>query len=47
MLAVAMEQGRELTQMAPDVALAPLMGEMELLNRDVQTAVNLVVATMP
>ena len=47
MIALALNQGRELSQKAPDAAFAPLVGEMELLNRDVRSAMNLVVATMP
>ena len=47
MIVGALGQGREFTEKAPDVALSPLVGEMELLNRDVQSAVSLVVATVP
>ena len=47
LIALTLDQGRELTQNVPDVAFAPLVGEMKLLNRDVQSAVSLVVATMP
>lgn len=47
MIIGALGQGREFTEKAPDVALSPLVGEMELLNRDVQSAVSLVVATVP
>ena len=47
LMAAALDQSLELTQQAPDVALAPLVVELELLNRDVRSAVDLVVATMP
>lgn len=46
-LAAAMEQGHVLTQAAPEAALRPLSGELELLRGDLQNAVNFVVASVP
>ena len=45
--AAAFEQGRELTQTAPGTVLGPLSGEMDLLNRDLQNALNFVAANVP
>jgi hypothetical protein len=47
MLATALDQGRALAGKAPEAALAPLSGEMELLHRDLAAAFNAVVASMP
>lgn len=44
---VALDQGMRFTQQAPEVALAPLVGELELLNRDARAALDHVVATLP
>jgi hypothetical protein len=44
---VALDQGTELTQKAPALALAPLSTELELLNRDLEKAINFVVASLP
>jgi hypothetical protein len=44
---VALDQGTELTQKAPALALAPLSTELELLNRDLEKAVNFIVASVP
>lgn len=45
--AVAFDRGHELTQAAPKAVLAPLAGEMDLLNRDIQNAVNFLAANVP
>lgn len=45
--AVAFDRGHELTQAAPKAVLGPLSGEMELLNRDFQNAMNFLAANMP
>lgn len=47
LVAAAIDQGRTLAQAAPQVALEPLAGEMELLNRDFQNAVTFLAASMP
>jgi hypothetical protein len=44
---VALDQGSELAQKAPALALAPLSTELELLNRDLEKAVNFIVASVP
>ena len=43
----ALDQGRELTQKAPALALAPLSTELDLLNRDLENALNFVMASVP
>jgi hypothetical protein len=43
----ALEQGRALAEQTPEVVLAPLSDEMELLHRDFALAVNRMVASMP
>lgn len=43
----ALQQGHELTQAAPGTVLGPLSGELDLLNRDVQNALNFVAASVP
>lgn len=45
--AAALDQGHTLAQSAPQVALEPLAGEMELLNRDFQNAVTFLAASLP
>lgn len=46
-LVAVIEQGHVLTQAAPEAVLGPLSGEWELLNNDIQKAVNFVVASVP
>lgn len=46
-IAAAFDQGRELAVKAPEVAMAPLSDELELLHRDLTSAFNVVVASMP
>jgi len=46
-LTAAIEQGQQLTQAAPNAVLGPLSGEMDLLNRDLQNAMNFVAASVP
>jgi hypothetical protein len=43
----ALEQSHELTQKAPAAVLAPLSQEMEHLNRDFQSAVEFLMASVP
>ena len=45
--AIALEQGQEMAQKAPEVVLAPLSQEMNNLNRDFQNAVDFLVASVP
>jgi len=45
--ATALEQSRQLAQMAPDVVLSPLTQEMNNLNRDLQNAVEFLAASVP
>lgn len=46
-ITAAFDQGRELAVKAPGVAIAPLSDELELLHRDLTSALNVVVASMP
>jgi len=46
-LVAAIEQGHALTQTAPGAALRPLSGELQLLNDDLQKAMNVIVASVP
>ncbi len=46
-IASGLNEGHELTQVAPRAALEPLSGEMELLGRDFRNAVTFLVASMP
>jgi hypothetical protein len=43
----AWDEGRELTQTATFAVMAPLSGEMELLNRDLQRAVAFLADSLP
>jgi hypothetical protein len=43
----ALEQSRQWTERAPRVALAPLSDELEFLRRDVNSAVDFLLASMP
>ena len=43
----ALEQSHEITQNAPAAVLAPLSQEMEYLNRDFQSAVEFLMASVP
>ena len=43
----ALEQSHEITQNAPAAVLAPLSQEMEYLNRDFQSAVEFLIASVP
>jgi len=44
---LALDQGNELAHKAPALALAPLSTELELLNRDLEKALNFIVASVP
>jgi hypothetical protein len=46
-IASGLNEGHELTHVAPRAALEPLSGEMELLGRDFRNAVTFLVASMP